>query len=167
MKLWLGRHSHAGLPSPDPKKERERSLTPEGVAIAQAIARALVKAGEIPNAIYCSPYARAIQTADIYGKAFNLATGNGIRVSEVGDIAPDRPLEPALLNLMSKGQMKRLMVIGHMDNTTPAMQNFGGDWDDLVMGEVRRVKIDRKSGAWKLKFALKPSDVGMKDHTNK
>lgn len=167
MKLYVGRHAFAGSPSLDPQKERERPLQPEGVAMARAIAKAMVAAQEIPNVIFCSPYTRTTQTADIYGKTFGLASGNGVRVNVVGDLSPDRPLEPQLLNLMSKGELTRVMVVCHMDNTTPGMNNLGGDqkWRDLVMGEVRRVKIDRKSGAWKLKWGVKPSDLGLKDYS--
>lgn len=166
MKLYVARHAWAGPSSQDPKTERNRPLLPEGVATANAIAKAMIAVGEIPKVIFCSPYARTNQTADILGKAFNLATGNGMRVNVVGDLSPDRPLEPQLLNLMSNGEVKRAMVVCHVDNTTPGLNNLGGDqkWNDLVMCEVRRVQIDRKSGAWKLKWGIKPSDIGCKDY---
>jgi phosphohistidine phosphatase SixA len=160
MRLYVGRHSYAGDFSPDPKKERERPLTPEGVTIAKSMAAALATADEVPSVIFASPFARTVQTADIYGKIL------GVQVNSIDDLSPNRPLEDRILELMTHKQVKGFMIVGHVDNTTPAFNNFGGDvdWDDLVMGEVRRVKIDRKTGAWKLKFQLKPSDIGLKDY---
>lgn len=174
MKLWLGRHSFAGATlakrgdsdkplqgATDPKGERDRPLTAEGVRMAKAIARAMRDADELPNVIFASPYIRALQTADIYGTILQ------VRVNIVGDFSPDRPLAKALLGLMAQdAALKRIMVVAHVDNTTPAMEFFGGDvtWDDLVMSEVRRVEIDRDKGSWELQWGIKPSDLGMKDY---
>lgn len=153
------RHGYAGDPAADPKRERERPLLPEGRATVTAIAKAMLSADEIPNVIFTSPFARTTQTADIVGKLLQ------VQVNVVDDLAPNRPLEDRLLELMSHGAISRLMVVGHVDNTTPAFENFGGDtkWKDLWMGEVRRLKIDRKSGEWSLKWCVKPSDLGLKD----
>jgi phosphohistidine phosphatase SixA len=90
----------------------------------------------------------------------------GLRVSVVDDLSPDRPLEDRSLEMMGHGEVKRMLIVGHVDNTTPAMRNLGGDqkWKDLVMAEIRSVKIDRGDGGWKLRWSLKPSDLGLKDH---
>ena len=159
MRLWLQRHAYAGPALSDPKAERERQLLPEGRATAKAIAQAMSAAGEIPKVIFCSQFTRTTQTADIVGKIL------GVQVNWIGDLSPMRPLEDQVIDLMSHGEVKRMMLVVHVDNSTPAMNNLGGDvkWDDLVMGEVRRVKIDRKSGAWKMKWQLKPSDLGLRD----
>ena len=160
MKIFVGRHAYAGDPSDDPKKERERPLTPEGVKMAKAIAQTVLDGGDVPSAIFSSPFARAVQTADIYGKCW------GVQVNVVGTFAPMRPLEDEIMNMISSDKLKRIMIVAHVDNTTPAMRTFGGDvkWKPLVMAEVRRMKIDRDSGEWKLRWSLKPSDVGMKDY---
>lgn len=154
------RHGYAGDPSSDPKQERERSLTAEGRVMAKAIAQAMGDQDEVPKAIFSSPFARAIQTADIVGKLL------GVQVNVIGDMAPIRPLEDTIYGLIKADDLKRIMLVGHKDNTTPAMNNLGGDveWKDLVMAEVRRVEIDRDTCAWKWKFALKPSKLGLKDY---
>jgi phosphohistidine phosphatase SixA len=159
MRLYIGRHCYAGDPDPDPKKERERPLLPEGKVTAAAIANAMVDAGEVPNCIFCSPFRRAIDTADIYGRIF------GIQVNVIGDLAPVRPLEDAIATLIGSDKLSRVMLIGHVDNTTPAMKSFDGEdkWPDLVMGEARRVKINRDDCSWSLKWGIKPSDIGRKD----
>jgi phosphohistidine phosphatase SixA len=160
LKLWIGRHGFAGDYSTDPKKERERPLKPEGIEMVRAVAQAMADAGEEPYVIFASPHARAQQTADIYGKKF------GIPVEVIDDLSPNRPLEDRILELMSHKEQKRVMIVGHVDNTSPAFDNFGGDqdWEPLVMAEVRRVKIDRKTGDWSIKWGVKPSDLGLKDY---
>ena len=160
MKLYIGRHGYAGDPETDPKKERERPLTSEGKATVLAIAKAMGDVGEIPKVIFSSPFQRAIMTADIYGKVL------GVQVNVIGDLAPMRNIDAALLNLLSYPKCKRVMIVGHVDNTGPAMKTFDGDtkWKDLVMAEVRRVRMDRDSGDWSLRWGIKPSDIGCKDY---
>lgn len=158
--MIVARHAWAGPANADPRKERERPLTPEGQATALAMAKALKATGEKPRVIFCSPLQRTTETADIFGKAL------GIAVNVVGDLSPDRPLEEGILQLIGHGEVKRIMLICHVDNTTPGFSNFGPDkWDDLVMCEIRGIKIDRKSGQWKERFRILPSDLGLKDRT--
>ena len=153
------RHGYAGDPSADPKKERDRELLPEGIATVKAVVRAWQDTDDLPKVIFCSPFARAQHTADIVGKMLKL------QVNVIGDLAPMRPLKPGILSLLSSGLIGRVLLVCHKDNTTPAFQDFKGDsdWTDLVMGEVRRVSMDRKTGSWCLKWSLKPSDVGYAD----
>jgi phosphohistidine phosphatase SixA len=157
----MARHGYAGPASSDPKIEMSRPLLPEGIATITAMADAMWTAGEIPNSIFCSPYQRTIDTAIIYGKKF------GVNVAALGDLAPIRPLTPGLVDLVgSKGRekLKRVMLVCHVDNTTPTMRDLDdGDWAKLVMGEVRRVSMSRKDLSWKLKWGLKPSDIGLRD----
>lgn len=151
----------------NPKAERERPLSAEGRATAKAIAKAMLDAGEVPSVIFCSPFARTTQTADIYGLAFSQSTGDRVSVNSVGDFAPDRPLELGIAGLIGSDKLRRVMIVGHVDNTTPAFNTFADDdgaWPDLVMAEVRRIEIDRKSCKWDLRWALRPSDLGLKDY---
>jgi len=162
MKLWVARHCYAGDQVDDPTKERNRPLLPAGVATAKAIAGAMGDAGEIPSVIFCSPYTRAVQTADIIGKVLV------VKVSIVDDLSPNRPLEDRILEMVGHGEVKRMMILGHVDNTTPAFNNFATGkqkWDDLVMGEVRRLNFSRDDGCWVINWAVKPSDLGLKDYT--
>lgn len=160
MRLYVARHAWAGSFSTDPKKERERPLTVEGQATALAIAKAMKDLGEVPKVIFCSPFMRTTMTADILGKEL------GVQVNAIGDLAPNRPMEDSILGLIGSDNLKRVMLVVHKDNSTPCMDAFGGDvpWIDLKMAEVRRVSMDRDSGAWVLKWCMKPSDLGLKDY---
>ena len=159
----MARHGFAGDFIPDDTKaERNRPLKPEGRKMVQAIAEAMADADEIPKVIFCSPFERTKQTADIIGSFLT------VQVNVVDDLAPNRPLEERLLEFMGHKEQKRIMIVGHVDNSTPAFNDFGSsdgsDWKPLVMGEVRRLKIDRKTGEWALKWCVRPSDLGLKDH---
>ncbi len=161
MKLYIGRHAYAGASSADPKKERDRPLTPEGRAMAKAIANAMAAAGEIPRVIFSSPFQRAIETSDIYGKTW------GVQVNVVGEMAPVRPLTNSIADLLQAPEkLKRVLLVGHVDNTTPAMRELedGDKWKPLVMGEVRRVTMSRSDLCWTLKWQIRPSDLGLKDY---
>lgn len=161
MKLWVARHCYAGNASDDPKIEINRPLLAEGIATAKAIANAMVDAGEIPNAIFCSGYQRATDTAFIYGKTLRCPV---VIKTAIGPVAPLTSELSSWVQTKGREKLKRLMIVGHKDNTTPTMQDLDdGDWDDLVMGEVRRVNISRKDLSWTLKWAIKPSDLGLKD----
>lgn len=159
MKLFVARHAWAGPSLADPKAERERPLLAEGIATAKAMAKAMNDLGEVPNAIFCSPYMRTQMTADIFGKIL------GVGVNVIGELSAQRPLENGIRDLISDNTAKRFMLVGHVDNTTPSLNNMGGDvkWKDLVMCEVRRVRMDRKSGEWVLRWGMKPSDIGRPD----
>lgn len=160
MKLFVARHHYAGDPNDDPKKEIERALWPEGKAAALAVATALLKKGDIPSCIFSSPYQRAIGTAFIYGKKLVA------NVAIIGDLAPIRPLANGLFSLIkAREKIGRVMIVGHRDNIEPLFRDLDGPkFPDIAMGEIRRLDIDRKTGAWSLRWAIKASDVGFKDY---
>jgi len=164
MKLWIARHCYAGDSSDDPKVEMTRPLVHEGVKMAKAIASAMLAMGEVPKSIFCSNYTRAMQTAQIYGKVL------GAGVSMVSALAPLQPLTSVLADFVQttgRERMKRVMLVGHVDNTTPTMRDLDdGEWEDLVMGEVRRVEMSRDDLSWELRWTLKPSDLGLVDHAS-
>lgn len=114
-----------------------------------------------------------MQTADLVGSMLSF------QVNLVDDLAPNRPLETRILELIQKRQLKRFMIVGHVDNTSPTFSSFGGDmgrwlydsdstdgdWPPLVKAEVRKLSIDRKTGKWKCIWRLRPSDLGFADET--
>jgi phosphohistidine phosphatase len=174
LKLYVARHSDAGAFIPgDPKAERERTLTPNGVRLAKAVGAKMKSAGQVPSVIFSSPLERAKQTADIIGAKLK------VQVNIIDDLAPNRPLEDRVLELIKHRQVKRAMLVGHHDNTTPAFDNFGGDmgdsltddddeddfddWPPLVKAELRKLRIDRDSGNWKCVWRVMPSSLGFSD----
>ncbi len=126
MKLYVMRHGYAGESLSDPKAERQRPLKPEGREMVKAVANWMLANDEVPTIIFASPFERAKQTADIVGAIF------GIGVDIVDDMAPNRPLDNRLLEFIGHGDLRRLMIVGHVDNTTPTFNRFGGKFRKSV-----------------------------------
>lgn len=166
------RHAWAGERSSDPEEERTRSLKPEGRKTAEVVAKWLAdNLDEPPTTIFVSPFQRTIETGDIVGRVLNEERGTDIRVNAVGDMAPDRPLTGSILELAGQfgGSNDRILLVGHGDNLPAAFDALpnkdGDDFPDLKMAMVVAVKMKRKSGKWRVKWTLRPSDIGRPDHT--
>lgn len=159
------RHAYAGMPKEDPEEERDRPLTAEGRRLARAVAEAVYDTGDIPSVIFTSPFKRAQETADEFARRMCELTDEPLAVNAVGDFAPDRSIVPGIGDIAGYKRAKRVMVVGHVDNTGPGMNELGGDekWRDLVKGEIRLVKLNRKSLRWREVWCIKPSDLGFDD----
>lgn len=159
MKLWVMRHSVAGQVSTDPEVERDRPLTDEGVEIAEAIAKGMKDADEIPLVIFASCFVRTQETADIVGKLLK------VPVDLIDELAPHLPITKWVMGLIENEDMKRVMIVGHHDNLEPCFEELGDGevFDELVKGEVRRLDIDRDTGEWTEEWRLRPTDVGLED----
>jgi phosphohistidine phosphatase SixA len=152
------RHGPAGPPSDDPEKERSRPLTKDGEELVAAVAEAMLKAGEEPRVIFASNYERTARTADIVGSVL------GAGVDLIDECSPHMPLASFFRFLLDDDDTKRVMIVGHSDNIVPALNELDDNgFDDIAKGEVRRLKIDRKSGEWKEIWRLVPSVLGFKD----
>jgi len=159
VKLWLARHGQAGPYSVDPVKERDRGLTPQGRAVVVAIAKEMRSAGELPNQIYASEYARARETADAIGTILK------IPVDVIDELAPHAPVYSMVKRFAGDDNISRAMLVGHSDNFNALYAQLTGDddADDFVKAEVRRLKLDRDTLEAKLKWQLRPSDLGLRD----
>jgi phosphohistidine phosphatase SixA len=155
MKLWLARHADAGAYSSDPARERERPLTSLGVKQASAVARRMRVDGERPRVILASPLARAMETADIFGRVL------GVRVEPWDDLTPNRELIPAVLELATSGA-RRVMLVGHQDNLDPLTEDRSGEGPKLFeRAEVRRYALDRGSLAMRRRYTMTPAALGL------
>lgn len=104
--LWLMRHGHAvasgGMP------DEERMLSSQGQTQVQHAARAMARAGFVPDTIWHSPYLRAQQTADAISSAFPHAD----RVVAPGWVPHGRA--PALVTELLENAPDRLLVVSHL-----------------------------------------------------
>lgn len=172
MKLWIARHGSAGPHVADPAQERDRDLTDDGRDAVEAVASELAKQPVQPRIILASNYARVAQTADAFGGTL------GVQVDLVDELNPHMPMDRFLSMLLDSDETKRVMIVAHVDNTSPTMNALDGDmgdcardgddvsdgpWPPLVKGEVRYVGIDRGTGAWQCRWRCTPSDVGFDD----
>lgn len=66
MLLLLVRHAHAGTRDPERwPDDRDRPLTEKGRSVQTRASRALRALGLVPDCVLTSPWARAVQTAEI------------------------------------------------------------------------------------------------------
>lgn len=71
MHLYIVRHGIA-IDREDPQcpPDPERFLTEEGMEKAKQVARGVAEIAEVPDLMLSSPYTRALQTAEIFARAF-------------------------------------------------------------------------------------------------
>lgn len=162
MKLWLARHGFAGDYSPDPAAERARELTPGGRLVVRAVATALRARGDVrPKVILSSPLRRTMQTADVLGSVL------GAPVEPLPALVPHLPVAHVIRKLAAR-EMRRVMLVGHTDNLSPASAELLDldvvpPADEFRIAEVRGYDLDRKSGHATERFRLSPTDLGLPD----
>lgn len=71
MKLYLMRHADA-VPQKPNQEDSERQLSPKGKKDAKEAAAKLLSTGVLLDIIFCSPYKRTVQTAEIVAKEFGI-----------------------------------------------------------------------------------------------
>lgn len=158
MELWIARHGPNDLGGPE-ALDRERSLTERGALHVQAVAERMKRDGEIPNIVFASPFARTMETADIFGQAF------GRRVVPSTDLCPWHPLLPYVAQFMP--EFSGIMMVGHHSSFEALLKNIGDGAapEVLACGEVRRYSVMLCETGWKmcLRYRVTPADVGMGD----
>lgn len=153
MKLWMARHGQAHPLDGDEggDQDRARRLTDAGqkqvMQAAFAMKRRFDVKGGKPRILKASPFARTIQTAQIFGDVL------GLPVQLEDHLLPHKKLASYIRELIGDRDTKRLMIVGHHDNMIPALHElgeYGEDEDVKALGyaEVLALDIDRESGQW-------------------
>jgi phosphohistidine phosphatase len=153
MKLYVARHGYAGEPIVDDERaDDDRPLTEQGRRHVEAVAGA---ADISPAVIFTSPIRRARETAAIFGRAFAAP----VKVTSALHRHDDP--EPWLRRAVLGGGLKRVMLVGHVDNLPDMMSELGDDQpvDRLKKGELRAYRIDRDTGAWTERWRITPDDL--------
>jgi phosphohistidine phosphatase len=133
--LYIIRHGLAGDHG-SYANDGERPLTPGGVRKTEQVAQRLFKLGLQFELILTSPYARALQTAEILQ-----GTGLGRKLETSADLLPGGSFEDwfSWFEGWQRADRKALALVGHEPNL--------GEWAEcLIWGEARgRLKL-RKAG---------------------
>ncbi len=111
MKLLLFRHGPAGDRTSWlglGKDDFLRPLTPDGRARTRAAAKGLARLVDPPGATGTSPYARAVQTADLLARAFGVEAPE-----EVPAIAPTVAPAEVLPWLEARAGLDLVALVGH------------------------------------------------------
>lgn len=108
MRLYLVRHAEA---EPQAEHDSARALTELGMAQAQASAEWLCRQIAAPVQIFCSPYLRARQTAEILQQALAVPV-----LTQVDELIPEGDLLRAeqAISLAMQGGAEALVVVSHM-----------------------------------------------------
>lgn len=104
--VWLMRHGSAEGTAPG--GDAARRLTPSGQQTARAVARSLAHTGLTPDALWCSPYVRAAETADIVADVL------GCAAPVVDDGFTPHGHGRACADKIFQARARRLLVVSHL-----------------------------------------------------
>ena len=110
MWIYLLRHGVAEAPRPGLADE-DRSLTRDGLEGLHAASRAWGRLVTAPSVVFCSPYARARQTADVFSQT--AAPSAALRVDATYTPSADPARAIAQLEEEMLSQTEGVAVIGH------------------------------------------------------
>lgn len=139
--VYLLRHGDAGDKRSWKGNDEERPLSSLGVTRTKAVARYLARAGIRPTRILTSPYARALQTADIV--AATLEMRELVIVEE--RLAPGFGADE-LRAILAESPADRLMLVGHEPSLSSVISKvIGGGSIVLRKGGFARLDIEELS----------------------
>lgn len=130
LSLHLLRHADAGDPEAWQGDDAARPLSEKGVAQAENVGRHLATVGFQPDAIVSSPKLRALQTAELVGRAVGLGVTVDDRLAG--------PLTPSIVEKIveAAGAGTRPVLVGH-----------DPDFSELLAELVDAPKLPLKKGA--------------------
>ena len=112
MFLYFLRHTSAGEPLNNPKKDEKRGLYQDGIEQCGYVGRALAVLGVQVDVILSSPLKRATQTASLVGNEMGhegkLALENGLR--------PEASYSDFQKMLQKYARQESVLVVGHNPN---------------------------------------------------
>ena len=106
MRLYFLRHADADAASR--LSDSERVLSSSGIAEAASVAEAVAELGLTMTEIFASPFARAMQTAEIVAKRFP-----SLRVQALEHLTPNAPPENFFRELQSLPRDARVLLVTH------------------------------------------------------
>ncbi|MBL7977666.1 MAG: phosphohistidine phosphatase SixA [Bacteroidetes Order II. Incertae sedis bacterium] len=119
------------------KSDFDRRLTPEGRYALRRQVIGLQRRGFSPDMMFTSPYARALETAQILSRTLGLkhevwaALGCGCTIDDVSEMITiyDAPSSVA--------------IVGHQPDLSEMVHHLTGKWVDVAKGAVIHLKINR------------------------
>lgn len=173
MKLYVIRHSVREEPKDFSHAEDgdlEAELTDEGIELAAAMGQWMADNDEIPNVLITSPAVRTLQTAEEIVRSITEAGYIAPDIQTDVTIGPKMSIRGLVQRLAVDKSQKRIAIVSHhesIENGLKALLVDNGDEPHVDMpaaAEMRVLKVDRDSGAWKEKQRVRPSDLGLADH---
>lgn len=154
LRVYILRHATAELRGPGVAEDK-RQLTPEGKHELKAVLKLALAAGVSPVAILTSPWVRALETAQMAGRALRCE-----RVVETRALLPDVPPAQVLKEIRGIRNAKQVMVAGHQPQLSrlAAFLLEAPVAIDLKKSALLRIDIQDKAGPPRgvLKWMLTP-----------
>lgn len=168
MKFFIIRHSTRETPDDFEDAEEgdpEAELTEEGEQIAKSLGKYMADNDHIPSVLYASPTVRGQQTAQIIADQIDKAGYAAPDVKTDASIGPHMSIRGTVLKNLSDESAGSVGIISHRDSIRNGLQQLGkGDKPDpMAMGEMRVLKVKRKSGKWQEEKRVLPSDLDHND----
>lgn len=150
------RHTYAGEAIlDDTTADDARKILPDGRDQLQRLAEWLDANSLIPAAIYVSPIMRTKQSGKFIADYFGMTCMElpGLRKGDAGS--------PTIRKLIQNPKVRKPLLVTHDHVIMKALSDLnGGDTVDTpACAELRILKIDRDSGAWKEKTRIMQSDL--------
>lgn len=173
MKLYVIRHSVRETPEDFNEAEEgdpEAELTPEGEEIATALGQWMADNDEVPSLLVASPTVRAHQTAEHVARAIAEAGFVPPDIKTDVGIGPFQSIRALVQGLGADDEKKGVAIVSHRGSIVNGLRALNVDngedqkVDSPAMGEMRVLKVKRKSGRWQEKQRVRPSDLGHSDH---
>ena len=153
MSLHLLRHADAGDPEAWQGDDTARPLSGKGVRQAERLARHLAAVGFEPDAILTSPKIRAVQTAEIVGRALGVEPRTDERLMG----APG--LREVAAILADAGSPRRPVLVGHDPEFSEMLAELcGASSVPMKKGALARVDLrgPLAAGTGELRWLLPP-----------
>jgi phosphohistidine phosphatase SixA len=172
VRIYVVRHAEREVPKDivdaedgDPDAE----LTPEGREVASGLGAWMAENEEIPATIYASPAVRTQETAELICKAIEEAGFVAPQIKTDVGIGPHQSIRSLVYKLGAE-ETNSVAIVSHRETIHNGLQALLVDNEDSAaldpqaMGEMRLLKVKRKSGRWKEKSRVRPSDFGFPDN---
>lgn len=172
MKIYLIRHGIRETPDDFSEAEEgdpEAGLTEEGEALATSVGEWMAKNDAVPTLILASPTARTQQTAELIADAIRDGGYAPPPVKVESSVGPFSSIRGLLLKLGKDEEKKRVAIVTHKGTIVNGLKALNVDneagekVDPPAMGELRMLRVDRETGAWTVKYRVRPSDLGHPD----
>jgi phosphohistidine phosphatase SixA len=165
VRFFLIRHSTRETPedfSDAEEGDPEAELTDEGREIAESLGKRMAEQELLPQVMYVSPTVRAQQTAEIIAEALEEAGYTKPEVKIDVGLGPHMSIRSTVLKALKDESTEDVAIVSHRDTIKNGLMNLGkGDKPTpMAMGELRVLKIKRKSGKWQEQEQVLPSDLG-------
>ena len=173
MRIYVIRHSAREYDSDEVEKsdgDPEAELTPEGEDIARAVGKWMADNDAIPSRIAASATVRTQRTAELIAKEIAAAGYAPPDVETDVSIGPHQSIRGLVQKLAADKSANDVAIVSHHESIDAGLKALSVDNDDkytadkLAMGEMRALKVKRKSGRWKETARVRPSDVDQTDY---